>query len=232
MSKKRKTGSNSSGSMPVNFELRKVLPKNENQQQAFDAYNQGYHLCLHGYAGTGKTYIALYLALRDYITTGNYRRVVLVRSVVQARNMGFLPGKVNEKSSMFEDPYVEIVNDLFNRGDAYQCLKLRRELDFMTTSFLRGLTFNDTILVVDEIQNMTFQELDTIMTRLGDNSRIIFSGDFRQSDLDRRDREGVHSFMNVLGRMQNIAHIDFQIDDIVRSGTVRDYIIQRTELNL
>jgi phosphate starvation-inducible PhoH-like protein len=232
MSKKRKTGNNSSGSIPVNFELRKISALTANQERVFQAYSEGNHLNLHGYAGTGKTYLALYLALRDYISSGKYRRVIVVRSVVPSRKIGFLPGDDKQKSKVYEDPYKEIVNDLFSRGDAYDCLKLRREVEFTTTSFLRGLTFYDSIIIVDEIQNMLFQELDTVMTRLGDNTRVIFCGDYRQSDLDRSEREGVHQFMNVLHKMQNFAHIEFGLEDIVRSGLVKDYIIHRTELNL
>jgi phosphate starvation-inducible PhoH-like protein len=230
MSKKKRPAANMSAG-PASLELRNIQPLTLNQQRAFDAYAQGYNLNLHGYAGTGKTFIALYLALRELGRNQDYKKIVIVRSVVPARDMGFLPGSQKEKTKVYEEPYREICSALFDRGDAYEILR-RREVEFISTSFLRGLTFNDSIIIVDEMQNMLFREIDTVMTRLGDNSKIIFCGDFRQSDLQRHDREGIHQFMSILRRMENFYHVEFMHDDIVRSGVVRDYIIQRTELNL
>lgn len=216
------------------FELRGVSPLTPNQERTFNSYHKGYNLILHGYAGTGKSYISLYLALEEILSgKSSYDKVVIVRSVVPSRDMGFLPGSMKEKIRIYAEPYKEIVDDLFGRGDGYQILEMKNMLQFTTTSFLRGLTFNNAIVIVDEIQNMTFPEIDTVMTRLGDNSRVIFSGDFRQTDLVHdRDKSGIHTFINITKRMSGFEYVEFEKQDIVRSGLVRDYIIKRTEMGI
>lgn len=216
------------------FELRTIKPLTPNQQITFDAYRQGYNLMLHGFAGTGKTFCALYLALEETLKTNStYDRIVLIRSVVPSRDMGFLPGSIKDKIAVYEEPYKEICDDLFGRGDGYGILKMKKMIEFTTTSFLRGLTFNNSIVIVDETNNMTYQEIDTVMTRLGNNSRIIFCGDYRQSDLNRPyEKTGINTFMNVTKRINSFKHVEFQKEDIVRSGVVRDYIIQKTEMGL
>lgn len=214
------------------FSLRRITPLTENQQKTFDAYNQDYNLMLHGYAGTGKTFIALYLALKEVLTSSSvYDKVYIVRSVVQGRDMGFLPGKPKEKGSEFEAPYRQIFNDLFARGDGYEVLKAKHMVEFTTTSFLRGITLDNCIIVVDESQNMTFQELDTIMTRVGNNARILFCGDYRQTDLTKPGEvAGIKHLMQITKRINSFTNIEFDKEDIVRSGLVKDYIITRTEL--
>ena len=216
------------------FELREVTPLTNNQQTTFDAYDHGMNLILHGFAGTGKTYISLYLALNDVLTSPScYDKVIIVRSVVPSREMGFLPGNVREKIRIYEEPYREICDDLFGRGDGYDILKMKNIIQFTTTSFLRGVTFNNAIVIVDELQNMTFSELDTVMTRMGDRSRIIFSGDFRQTDLNfEKDRNGLSDFLSITKKMSQFCYVEFGVTDIVRSGIVRDYIIQRTEFGI
>jgi phosphate starvation-inducible protein PhoH len=161
----------------------------------------------------------------------NFKKVVLVRSVVPSRDMGYLPGSMTEKIRVYEEPYEEICNTLFGQGrTGYQILKDRGLIEFTTTSYLRGVTFNDAIVIVDEIQNMTFQELDTVMTRIGDNCRIIFCGDFRQTDLSKGDdKNGLHQFMRIIHNLKGFDYIEFGREDIVRSSIVKDYIIARTE---
>ena len=144
--------------------------------------------------------------------------------------MGFLPGSIKEKTRIFEEPYKEICDDLFGRGDGYDILKMKKLLDFTTTSYLRGLTFNNSIVIVDEIQNMSFQEIDTIMTRIGNNGRIIFCGDYRQSDLHKYEKEGIKNFMKIADKISAFKHIEFQKEDIVRSALVKEYLIQKTEM--
>ena len=216
------------------FELRKVSPLTPNQQLTFEAYEKGMNLMLHGYAGTGKSYISLYLALNEVLSsTSNYDKVIIVRSVVPSRDIGFLPGSVKEKIRVYEEPYKEICDELFGRGDGYDILKMRGIIHFTTTSFLRGITFNNAIVIVDELQNMTFPELDTVMTRMGDYSKIMFCGDFRQTDLVKEsDKSGLMSFINITKRMNKFSYIEFEKQDIVRSGLVRDYIIKRTEMGI
>lgn len=214
------------------FELRTIKPLTVNQQRTFEAYRSGKNLMLHGFAGTGKTFCALYLALEE-VLTGNspYDKIILIRSVVPSRDMGFLPGSIKEKIAVYEEPYKEICDDLFGRGDGYSILKMKRMIEFTTTSFLRGLTFNNAIVIVDETNNMLMGELDTVMTRMGNTSRIIFCGDYRQTDLIKpHERTGIKEFMQITRRIQSFEHVEFQKEDIVRSSLVRDYIIARADL--
>jgi len=232
---KNKNARNISLSQPrtiSHFDRRQIKPLTPNQQKTFDAYNQGHNLMLHGYAGTGKTFISLYLALKNVLTINSlYDKIIIVRSVVSSRDMGFLPGNIREKTQIFEEPYKEICDDIFGRGDGYEILKLKKLIEFTTTSFLRGLTFNNAIVMIDETQNLTFQEIDTIMTRIGNNSRVIFCGDFRQTDLNKpHEKEGITQFMRITHRINTFKHIEFEQSDIVRSNLVRDYIIQKTEM--
>ena len=204
------------------FELRHIKPLTVNQQRVWDAYHNDLNLMLHGYAGTGKTFLSVYLALREVLEEETYKKVVIIRSVVPSRDMGFLPGTEKQKAEVYEQPYQEICDDLFGRGDGWRILKLKNLVEFTTTSFLRGTTFNDSIIIVDECNNMTFQEIDTVMTRIGNNSRIIFCGDYRQSDLHKpHDKTGIRELMAVTHRMPSFEHIEFGIEDIVRSGVVK-----------
>jgi phosphate starvation-inducible PhoH-like protein len=215
------------------FALRHINPLTVNQQRVWDAYNNESNLMLHGYAGTGKTFLSMYLALKEVLTSDIYKRVVIIRSVVPSRDMGFLPGTEKQKAEVYEQPYQEICDNLFGRGDGWRILKLKRLVEFTTTSFLRGTTFNDSIIIVDECNNMNFQEIDTVMTRIGNNSRIIFCGDYRQADLHKpHDKTGIKELMAVTRRMPSFEHIEFGIEDIVRSGVVKEYIIQKTEMGL
>jgi len=211
------------------LKLKNVFPKTINQEKAFDLYNKDYNLLLHGLAGTGKTYISLYLALSDIINGyTDHTNLTLVRSVVPTRDMGFLPGTEKEKSKVYEAPYMNICNDIFGRGDAYDILKGKNIIKFVTTSYIRGITLDDSIVLVDEAQNLNFHELDSIITRLGDNSRIMFCGDFRQSDLIRDDeRKGLLTFMRILATIDEFKTIEFVEDDIVRSKLVKEYIISK-----
>ena len=236
MSKKPKKNNNRQPAQHTNshFELRTIKPLTSNQETTFNAYRQGFNLMLHGYAGTGKTFCALYLALNDILSgKSEYERIILIRSVVPSRDMGFLPGSIKDKIKVYEEPYKEICDDLFGRGDGYEILKMKRMIEFTTTSFLRGLTFNNAIVIVDETNNMLLSELDTVMTRMGNNSRIIFCGDYRQTDLNKpHEREGITQFMRITNRISSFKHIEFQKEDIVRSGVVKDYIITKTEMGI
>lgn len=235
MSKKPKKNNNVHTQTHNNhFELRTIKPLTANQQATFDAYHNGFNLVCHGYAGTGKTFCALYLALEEVLTgRSTYDKIVLIRSVVPSRDMGFLPGSIKDKIAVYEEPYKEICDDLFGRGDGYGILKMKKMIEFTTTSFLRGITFNNAIVIVDEINNMTYQEIDTVMTRLGNNSRIVFCGDYRQSDLNKPyEKNGIATFMNITKRINSFVHVEYQKEDVVRSGVVRDYIITKTEMGL
>jgi phosphate starvation-inducible protein PhoH len=218
----------------INFNLKRIEPLTDNQKLSFDAYNQNKNLMLHGIAGTGKSFISLYLALNQVLNDNSqYRKIVIVRSVVPTRDMGFLPGNNKEKAKVYEAPYYAICTELFGRSDAYEYLKNRNIIDFISTSFIRGITLNDSIVIVDEIANLTGHELDSVITRIGKNCKVIFCGDFRQSDFTKdQEKNGLMDFMRVIKRMKSFEFIDFQKEDIVRSSMVKNYIIEKDKLNL
>lgn len=218
----------------VNLTLNHIEPLTENQNKTFDAYKKDKSILLHGLAGTGKTFISMYLSLKEILSRrSTYKKLVIVRSAVPTRDIGFLPGNQKEKAKAYESPYYAICTELFNRGDAYDILKNKGTVEFTTTSFLRGCTINDAIVIVDEMNNMTFHELDSVITRIGSNSKIILCGDFRQSDLTKEsDRRGLRDFMRILSTMGCFEYVEFSQDDIVRSGIVKDYIIAKDELGM
>ena len=202
------------------LELAEIEPLTRNQLRAFESDK---NLVLHGCAGTGKTFISCYLAFDD-MTKNQYEKLVIIRSAVPTRDIGFLPGTEKEKSSVYEEPYYDISIDLFERGDAYQILKTKRLVHFMTTSYIRGITLRDAVILIDECQNMTFHELDSIITRVGENCRVIFCGDFSQSDLKQN---GMKEFFEILASMNRFDFIELGGEDIVRSGFVKEYIIAK-----
>jgi phosphate starvation-inducible protein PhoH len=178
-----------------------------------------------GYAGTGKTFVATYLAL----TTGV--KVYIVRSAVPTRDMGFMPGNAKEKAAMYEGPYIDACTKLFGRGDSYELMCQKGAIEFVTTSYLRGLTLDNCVVIVDEMQNMTFHELDTIITRAGINCRMIFLGDVTQTDLTRdSEKGGLKKFMAIISRLKSFDIIEYGINDIVRSERVKEYIIAKDQI--
>jgi phosphate starvation-inducible protein PhoH len=216
------------------FRLKKIGPMTDTQSDVFDSYYENYNLFLFGCAGTGKTYISLYLALKEVLNPNSpYRKVYVVRSSVPSRDMGFMPGKLQDKMAVYEAPYIAMLNDLFGRGDAYQIASQKGVFEMISTSFLRGVTFENAIVIADEIQNCSFQELDTLITRIGNNTRLILCGDIEQCDLIRSkyDISGLPQFMQILDGMDSFDFIEFQAEDIVRSGLVKEYILQKRNLN-
>ena len=213
-----------------------ITPITDTQRLAFESWEQGYNLMLHGIAGTGKTFLGLYFALSQVMNRRSpYERVYIVRSTVPTRDQGFLPGTTRQKEAVYEAAYVDISDELFDRSDAYNILKQKDLVRFTSTSFLRGTTFKDCIVLVDEVQNMAEQELHTVMTRIGENSKIIFCGDVNQDDLTserKREMSGLRNFMKVIDNMDEFDFIEFQISDIVRSELVKSYIIERDRLGL
>ena len=218
----------------LNFQLKAIEPLTKHQKESFEAYEAGKNLMLHGIAGTGKSFISLYLSLNQILTDNTqYKKVIIVRSVVPTRDMGFLPGNSKEKAKVYEAPYYAICTELFGRGDSYEYLKQRDLIEFISTSFIRGITLNNCIIIVDEIANMTLHELDSVITRVGKNCKIIFSGDFRQSDFTKdHERNGLPQFMRIVERMKSFTFIDFDENDIVRSSMVKDYIIWKDRLGI
>lgn len=231
--KKQRTVNNNIRQLRID-DLKTFEPITEKQRETYKAYDEEKNLLLHGLAGTGKSFVSLYLALEEVLDPSNdYEDIYIVRSTVPTREMGFLPGTEEEKIAIYEAPYRSICSELFDESDAYNMLKRQKIVTFMSTSYVRGLTINNAIVIVDELQNLTFHELDSVITRLGKNSKIIFCGDYTQSDLVKsNDRQGILRFMKILNSMNHFASIEFGIDDIVRSALIRDYIVTKHNLGI
>lgn len=215
------------------LELEYIRPKTENQKKTFREYANGKNLLLHGVPGSGKTFISLYLALNELMNkTSDFQKVVIIRSAQSSKGIGFLPGTAKQKMEVYETPYSTICSKLFSRSDAYQALKNKGTIEFESTSFLRGTTIDDAIIIIDEAQNLSYQELKTVLTRVGDKSKIIICGDINQDDLTSarfNEESGLKSVMKILENMPSVSKIDFEIEDIVRSGFVRQFIIAEME---
>jgi phosphate starvation-inducible protein PhoH len=214
-----------------NVKLKSIQPKTPNQQLAFQEFQSDKNLFLHGSAGTGKSFISLYLALKNLYERKDYNKIIIIRSAVPTRDQGFLPGTVKEKEEIYKLPYISIVKELCtmsnNMGGVYYHLEKSGIIEFMTTSYIRGINLNDCIIIVDECQNMTWHEYYSLMTRLGDNSRIIFSGDTKQNDFKtakKKEESGIEQMMGVCSEMKEFSMINFTTDDIVRSGLVKKFI--------
>ena len=223
---------------PINTNyLVDIEPITDNQKRLFESYKEGKHIVAYGTAGTGKTFVTLYNALKQVLDeTTPYERIYLVRSLVSTREIGFLPGDHEDKADIYQIPYKNMVKYMFQMpSDAdfemlYGNLKAQESIKFWSTSFIRGTTLDNAIVIVDEFQNLNFHELDSIITRIGENSKIMFCGDSSQTDLIKtNDRNGIVDFMNVLRKMPSFDIIEFGIDDIVRSGLVKEYIIAKLE---
>ena len=221
-------------------DLTKIEPITDNQKIVFESYKKGDNQFLYGCAGTGKTFISLYLAMQEVLRSDTqYDRVVMVRSLIPTREIGFLPGDEEDKAALYQVPYSNMVQYMFKQPNEqafsmlYDKLKTQGSFYFLSTSFLRGLTFDNSIIIVDECQNLNFHELDTIVTRVGQDSKIMFCGDFMQTDLSKTsERNGLFDFLRILEEMKEFNCIEFNIGDIVRSGFVRNYLIQKTKLGI
>ena len=206
----------------------------------FKAWEEQKNLFVYGSAGTGKTFIALYLALRDVLSDDSlYDKVYIVRSLVATREIGFLPGDHEDKSSLYQIPYKNMVKHMFEMPDdpsfemLYANLKAQETISFWSTSFLRGTTLDNAIVIVDECQNLNFHELDSLITRIGQDSKVIFAGDVAQTDLQKTaEKDGILDFQRILQEMEEFSLIEFGLDDIVRSGLVKSYIINKINLGL
>ena len=221
-------------------QLSTIKPVTDSQKLVFESWKKGMNQFLFGCAGTGKTFISLYLALQEVLKNETpYDKVIVVRSLIPTREIGFLPGDEEDKAALYQVPYSNMMQFMFEQPNEqafsmlYDRLKAQGSFYFLSTSFLRGLTFDNSIIIVDECQNLNFHELDTIITRVGQDSKIFFCGDFGQSDLTKlNERNGLMDFLQILQEMQEFNCTEFDIGDIVRSGFVRSYLIQKTKLGM
>ena len=226
---------------PINLDvMRTIDPLTENQKVLFESYKKEQNIVAYGCAGTGKTFIALYNALKDVLDERSpYEKIYIVRSLVATREIGFLPGDHEDKSSLYQIPYKNMVKYMFEMPDdsafemLYGNLKTQGTISFWSTSFIRGTTLDNAIILVDEFQNLNYHELDSIITRVGENSKIMFCGDATQSDLIKtNEKNGIIDFMKVLRIMPSIDIIEFGVEDIVRSGLVKEYILAKMEIGV
>ena len=226
---------------PINTDkMRDIEPLTENQKKLFESYKNGKNLVAYGAAGTGKTFITLYNALQDVLnSTTPYEKIYIVRSLVSTREIGFLPGDHEDKSSLYQIPYKNMVKFMFEMPSEadfemlYGNLKTQGTISFWSTSFIRGTTLDKAIVIVDEYQNLNFHELDSIITRVGQESKIMFCGDATQSDLVKtNEKNGVIDFMKILRIMPSVDIVEFGVDDIVRSGFVKEYLLAKMETTI
>lgn len=220
----------------LHLQLSEVGPITDNQALTFQSYDRGDNLFLHGCAGTGKTFISMYLALKEIQEKRSKRRkLIIIRTAQSSKDIGFLPGTEKQKLEVYEAAYRAICAELFHRDDAYEILKQKGIIEFHSTSYLRGTTIEDAVILVDEVQNQRYVELRTVLTRTGDHSRVILCGDTKQDDLtsDRfKESSGLRDMMRVFEYMGSMSTVEFGIEDIVRSGFVRDFIIAENQLGL
>ena len=226
---------------PINTDMmRDIEPLTDNQKKLFESYKKGKNLVAYGAAGTGKTFITLYNALQEVLDPSTpYDKIYIVRSLVATREIGFLPGDHEDKSSLYQIPYKNMVKYMFEMpSDAdfrmlYGNLKGQDTIDFWSTSFIRGTTLDRAVIIVDEFQNLNYHELDSIITRIGTDTKIMFCGDATQTDLIKQnERNGIHDFMQILRIMPSVDIIEFGVEDIVRSGLCKEYLLAKLELNL
>ena len=210
-------------------DLIEIEPLTYNQKEVFHAYGRGDSLVLSGSAGTGKTFIAMSLALEDVLDKETeYDKVIIIRSIVPTRDIGFLPGTEEEKKDAYTGPYQSICAELFEQGEAWKKLQASGTVDFQSTSFIRGITFNNAIIIIDEMQNLNFHELDSVITRIGQNCKFIMCGDYYQSDFDKeKDKNGIVKFLSIIEQLKKFSIVEFGWQDIVRSSFVRDYIMTK-----
>lgn len=213
-----------------NMQVKEFNALTASQQLFFDNYAEGKHQVLLGYSGTGKTFMAMLKAFEDLEKGGEYKKIVIVRSAVPTRDIGFLKGSEAEKGAVYEIPYKSICCDLFGRGDAYEVLSKHGSIQFMLTSFIRGITLDNCIIIVDELQNLTAHEADSVLTRLGKHSKIIMCGDILQRDFTKFSEKNIESFMKIIERMDCFDINFFGENDVVRSGVVGEYIRKKHKL--
>lgn len=214
--------------------IKSVSPKTPNQEKLFRSFADEKNVLLHGSAGTGKSYCALYLALND-LFDGQFDKILIIRSIVPTRDIGFLPGSVLEKIALYEEPYEDIISDLLGDRSAYEILKRDEVIEFKCTSFLRGISWINTLIIVDEVQNCTWHEICSLVTRVGEGSKLVLIGDNDQNDLVQQKKVevgGLDKAIKVCNNMKRFDVIEFGFEDVIRSELVKEFLMVRKRLGL
>jgi len=220
------------GTANNNLTIKRFAPLTDTQARIYESFqNSDQNIFLHGFAGTGKSFISLYNMMKILLETDQYKKLVIVRSAIPSRLQGFLPGTAAEKAKVYELAYQNIFTELFDRSDAYTYLKNMKKVEFETTSYLRGTTYNDSLIFFDEAQNTLLNESKTVLTRVGQNSRIVISGDFTQSDIYKdEEKRDILYVMKILKKMKSVDFFEFKKEDIVRSGFVKQFLLAEDEV--
>lgn len=215
-------------------DIRPIKPLTQTQENLFRSFYEEYQICALGSAGTGKSFIAMYLSLNEITNGRTQKKIIIVRSAVQGREQGYLPGTQEEKNAPFENPYRDILANLCGKSSTYDDMKEAGIIEFHTTAHLRGLTWDNAIVILDEVQNMDIAEISTVITRLGENTRILILGDFKQNDLSRKKKEvsGIAQLRRIIEKMNSFALLEFTTNDIVRGKLVKEWIVACEELDI
>lgn len=211
-----------------NHDIKSIQPMTRNQSRVFDLWKDGYNIVLSGSAGTGKTLVSIYLALKDLLDNETkYDKIVIIRSAVASRDVGFLPGTIEEKMEVYEEPYSQVFDFLFKKKNQYKFMKEAGLVEFHSSSYLRGTTFDDALVIMDEVAGMNFHEISTCATRLGQNSKLVMIGDVKQNDLiyKKNDVSGFARMLKVADRIPSMRTVTFTLDDIVRSDFVKEFLV-------
>lgn len=211
-------------------DMKSINPMTRNQQRVFDLWEDDYNITLAGSAGTGKSLCTIYLALQEILGTidnRKYDKLIIIRSAVASRDLGFLPGSLEEKMEVYEQPYMQIFDFLFKKKNQYKFMKEAGLVEFHSTAYLRGTTFDNCIIILDEAASLNYHEISTVITRVGTNAKIITIGDTKQNDLiyKKNDTSGFAKFLEISNRMPSMRNVYFNIQDVCRSGLVKEFLV-------
>jgi phosphate starvation-inducible PhoH-like protein len=199
-----------------------IQPKNMAQQIYLEAIERSDVVFGIGSAGTGKTYVAASYAAEKLYYRETSKIIVTRPNVEASRSLGFLPGELEEKYAPYLEPFEGVFIRAFGKS-LYELFKKRGQIDPRPLGFMRGATFDDAIVLVDECQNMTEKEFKLLLTRIGHNSKVIFSGDSRQVDIPD---SGLMSTIQRLQYIPSIEVVEFYPSDIVRSDLCKQIILE------
>lgn len=215
-------------------DMKSITPMTRNQQRVFDLWKDDYSIVLDGFSGVGKSFLSIYLALKDILDADSvYEKIIIVRSTTSIRSPGFLPGSLEEKNSVFEMPYSQIFDDLFKKKNQYKFMKEAGLVEFHSTAFLRGLSFTNAIVIFDEFQNANYEEIATCIQRIARQSKLILCGDYMQNDLIRmkNDVSGFKKAIDIINMMPDFRKVSFEIADCVRSEFVKSFLVAESIYN-